>query len=105
MSIPQLAKKKISTVLNRAVAQRIHPDADRQAGQRIVVFGARQHRSLLAQPPDVAEKSKYQQRANANSNADLCPSESHPERNFIGIATYRKITSVSRDRTCTSGES
>ena len=68
VSIAQLAKKNIGAVLNGAVAQRIHPDADRQAGQRIAIFGARQHRSLIAQPPDVAEKSKHQQRASADGN-------------------------------------
>ncbi len=104
VTVAQLAKKKIGAVLNRTVAERIHPDADRQPRERVVVFGARQHRSLIAQPPDVTEKSKHQQRASGDGNRDLCASEAHPERKFIGMATYGKITSGGRGGTCTSGD-
>ncbi len=77
VAVAQFMQEFVGTVLNRAVSQRIHPNAHRQPGERIVIFRARQHRSLIAQPPDVAEKSKHQQRANADSNADLCASEPH----------------------------
>ena len=103
VAITQLAQKQVGAVLNRAVAQWIHPDADRQAGQRIVVFGPRQHWSLIAQPPDVAKKNKHQQRAGGDGNADLRASETHPDRKSIEITTYGKITSGSRGRTCTDG--
>src|SRR5579872_5063576 len=93
MTIAQLAQKKIGAVLDRAVAQRVHPDADRQAGERIVVFGTRQHRRLIAQPPDVAEKSENQQRACADGDGDLCAGEPHAAAKFIRVATYGKITS------------
>src|ERR1700689_69729 len=71
VAVAQLAQEEVGAMLNRAIAQRIHLDADRQAAERITVFGARQHWSLIAQPPDVAEKSKHQQRGSADSNADL----------------------------------
>src|SRR5258708_24526789 len=102
VSIAQLAEKNVDAVLNGAVAQGIHPNADRQASQRIVVFGPRKHWSLIAQPPDVAEKSKHQQRGHADSYADLYASEPHPERKFIRMATYGKITAGERGRTCTA---
>ena len=96
VAVAKLVQKLVGAVLNGAVAERIHPDADGQASERIMVFGARQHRSLIAQPPDVAEKSKHHQRRDANSNPDLYASEPHPERKFIGSATYGKITSGRR---------
>jgi hypothetical protein len=105
MAVAKFVQKLVGAVLNGAVAQRIHPDADGQASERIMVFGSRQHRSLIAQPPDVAEKSKDHQRRDANSNTDLYASESHPEGKFIWSATSRKITAGSRDGTCTYGES
>src|SRR6202035_3203286 len=105
VAVAQLVQKLVGAVLNGAVAEGIHPNADGQASERIMVFGARQHRSLIAQPPDVAEKSKHQQRRHANSNTDLYASEPHPERKFIWSATSRKITAGSRDGTCTYGES
>ena len=79
VSVAQLTKKKIGAVLNRPVAERIHPDADRQPRERIVIFGARQHRSLIAQPPDVAEKSTNQQRTSGDSDRDLCAGKAHPD--------------------------
>jgi hypothetical protein len=105
VAIAKLVQKLVGAVLNGAVAEGIHPNADGQASERIMVFGARQHRSLIAQPPDVAEKSKHQQRRYANSNTDLYASEPHPERKFIWSATSRKITAGSRNGTCTYGES
>jgi hypothetical protein len=105
MAVAKFVQKLIGAVLNGAVAQRVHPDAHGQTRQRIMIFGARQHRSLIAQPPDVAEKSKHHQRRDANSNTDLYASEPHPERKFIWSATSRKITAGSRDGTCTYGES
>src|SRR5580693_3759573 len=77
VAVAQLPKKKVSAVLNRPVAQGVHSNADRQAGQRIVILGPRQHRSLITQPPDVAKKSKHQQRRGADGNSDLCPGKSH----------------------------
>jgi hypothetical protein len=105
VAVAKLVQKLVGAVLNGAVAEGIHPNADGQASERIMVFGARQHRSLIAQPPDVAEKSKYHQRGDANSNTDLYASEPHPKRKFIWSATSRKITAGSRDGTCTYGES
>jgi len=102
VAVAQLAKKEVGAVFNRAVAQRIHPDADGQAAKRVAVFRSRQHRPLIAQPPDVTEKSKHQQRANADGNADLCASKPHPEE-FIRLARYSKVTGGRRDRTCTIG--
>src|SRR5271169_2907080 len=104
VAVAQLAKKQIGAVFNRAVAQRIHADADRKPGERIVVLGPRQHWSLIVQPPDVAKKSKHQQRASADRNPDLCASKSHPETKFIWMATYGKITAGGRESTCTCGE-
>src|ERR1700683_1948248 len=101
MAVAQLVKKFVCAVLNGAVAQRIHADADRQPGQSIALLGARQHRSLIAQPIDVAEKSKHQHRGNADSNANLYASKSHPESKFIRMTTYGKITGGERERTCT----
>src|SRR5580698_695222 len=77
VAVPQLAKKQIGAVLNRPVAQRIHSDANWQSGQRVAVFGPRQHWPLIAKPPDVAQKSKHQQRSGTHSNSDLCSSKSH----------------------------
>src|SRR5580704_798718 len=105
VAVAKLVQKLVGAVLNGAVAEGIHPNADGQASERIMVFGTRQHRSLIAQPPDVAEKSKHHQRRDANSNTDLYASEPHPERKFIWSATSRKITAGSRDWTCTYGES
>src|ERR1700728_51098 len=104
MAIAQLAKKQVSAVLNGTVAQRIHANADRQTAKRIAVLGARKHRSLIAQPPDVAKKSKDQQRASADGNRDLCAGKTHPERDFIWMARDGKITSGVCGRTCTSGK-
>src|ERR1700735_5747976 len=103
VAVAKLVQKLVGAVLNGAVAEGIHPNADGQASERIMVFGARQHRSLIAQPPDVAEKSKHHQRGDANSNTDLYASEPHPERKFIWSETSRKITAGSRDGTCTYG--
>jgi hypothetical protein len=104
VAVAKLVQKLVGAVLNGAVAEGIHPNADGQAGERIMVFGARQHRSLIAQPPDVAEKSKHHERRDANSNTDLYASKPHPERKFIWSATSRKITAGSRNGTCTCGE-
>jgi hypothetical protein len=101
MAVAQLPQEKVGAVLNGAIPQRIRLDADGQAAERIALFRPRQHWSLIAQPPDVAKKSEHQHRRNADSNSDLYPSESHPERKFIWMATYGKITSGS---TCTNGE-
>ena len=78
----QLADKFVGAVLNGAVAQRVHADADGQSGQSIALFGARQHRSLIAQPVDVAEKSEHQHCGNADSNAYLYASEAHPSESL-----------------------
>src|ERR1700730_5599784 len=64
-------------MLRRAIAQRIHLDADRQSGQRIVIFRAREHRPLIAQPPDIADKHQHQQSSGAYGNPDLCAGEGH----------------------------
>jgi hypothetical protein len=103
MPIAQFAQEFIGAVLDGPVAQRIHRDAQRQPSQWIVIFGARENRSLIAQPPDVAEKSKHQQGADADRNGNLCASEPHPEREFIGMASRSKITGERRGRTCTEG--
>ena len=103
VAVAKLVQKLVGAVLNGAVAEGIHPNADGQASERIMVFGARQHRSLIAQPPDVAEKSEYQQRAYARSDRDLGASKAHPESKFIRMATYGKVTSGLRGWTCTSG--
>ena len=59
VAIAQFADKFVGAALNCAIAQRIHADTDRQAGQTIELFGARQHRSLIAQPNQIAEKNQY----------------------------------------------
>src|ERR1700676_3504079 len=77
VAIAQLAKKKVGAVLNGAVAQGIHLDCDWQAREGIVIFGTREHRSLIAEPPDVAEKSEDQQRAHADGDRELGASKAH----------------------------
>ena len=52
-------------------------NADGQAGERVVIFGLGQHRSLIAEPPDIAEKHEDQQRSGADGNADLGLGEGH----------------------------
>ena len=42
-----------------------------------MILGARQHRPLIAQPPQVADKHHHQQNSAANRNPDLCASEGH----------------------------
>jgi hypothetical protein len=95
-------QKFVGAVLDGAIAERIHPDTDGQTAKRIVILGTRQHRSLIAEPPNVAKKTEDQQRASADSNADLCAGKTHCERKFIGMATSRKITAGRRERTCTA---
>src|SRR5580692_7392863 len=77
VAVAQLTDKFVGAMLNGAIAQRIHADADGQAGQSIALFGARQHWSLIAQPIDVAEKSTDQQHRNGNSDAHLYASKTH----------------------------
>ena len=77
VSIAQLAQKLVGRLFGRAVAQWIHPDADRQSGERIVILGPSQHWPLIAQPPQVAHKHQHQQRSGADRNADLCFGKGH----------------------------
>ena len=83
-SVAQRVEKLASCTFGRPVAHRIHLDADWQATERIVLFGARQHRPLIAQPPDVAEKHQHNQSSGADSNADLSAVRGHPEGSLTG---------------------
>ena len=85
----QFVEKLVGRVLGRAIAQRIHLDADRQPGQRIMIFRSRQHRPLIAQPPDVADKHSHQQSSGADGNPDLCAGEGHCIE-FMELAKARK---------------
>jgi hypothetical protein len=42
-----------------------------------MIFRARQHRPLIAQPPEVANKHQHEQNSTAGGNPDLCPGEGH----------------------------
>src|SRR6266851_3075257 len=70
-AVTNFAEKFSCRFLRGAIAQWIELHAYRQASQRIVIFGAGEHRTLIAQPPDVAEKPQHKQGASAHSDTDL----------------------------------
>jgi hypothetical protein len=49
-----------------------------------VILGTREDWALIAQPPDIAKKSKHQQRRRADSDTDLCASKSHLTKSLSG---------------------
>src|SRR5450755_1174162 len=75
VAVAHLVQELVRCVLSRAVAQRIHLDADRQPRQRIVILRTREHWSLIAQPPKVADKHSHQQNPGAGGNPNLCARE------------------------------
>src|SRR5260370_37735246 len=103
MSFAQLVQKLACYTLGGAIAQRIEGDAIGYAGERIAVFGARQNRSLIAQPPNVSQKHEHKQRAGAAGDADLVPGKCHCQQKCSVMTGAAKVTAGSRSWTCTSG--
>src|SRR5207248_5954217 len=76
-AIAEFPHQFVGRLFGGPVPQWIHANAHRQSRERIVILRPRQHRTLIAQPPQVAQKHQYQEHSGAGRNADLRLSKGH----------------------------
>src|SRR5438067_838750 len=71
VSIPHGANKLAGRMFGGAIAQRVQRDGVGHPGKRIVVLGTPEHRALVVQPGQAAEKHQQNQCAHAGSDRKL----------------------------------
>src|SRR5258708_33073128 len=77
VSVAHFADEIAGDLFYRAVTERVHGDGERHVGEGIALHRPGQHGRLVAKPPEISEKAKYQQTGAADGDPKMSARNRH----------------------------